>query len=124
MIDITGVDLVKFAQKTYELSMPQGLGFLHFTPEPLAEEDAKEIVERSGKYGNVKLDMDYVSGRACKMTVWEKDGRLVIQDAWYDHTDDQLKRLLAAFDIVSNTASEHGCACNCANCRVKQGQPA
>jgi hypothetical protein len=31
MIDITGVDLVKFAQKVYALSVPRGLGFLHHT---------------------------------------------------------------------------------------------
>jgi hypothetical protein len=127
VIDITGVDLVKFAQKVYELSFPQGMGFLHFTPTPLAEEEAKEIVERAAKYGGyggVKLDMDYVAGRACKMIVWEKDGRLVMTDSWYDHTDDQLKALLAAFDIELNAASEHRCACNCANCRVKHPQPA
>jgi hypothetical protein len=29
MISITGVDLFSFAQKVYELSQPQGLGFLH-----------------------------------------------------------------------------------------------
>jgi hypothetical protein len=37
MIDISGIDLVKFAQAVYELSKPQGLGFLHFSPGPLEE---------------------------------------------------------------------------------------
>jgi hypothetical protein len=120
MIDITGVDLVKFAQKVYELSMPQGLGFLHFTPTPLSEKEAIEIVELSSKMnGKIKLDMDYVSGRACKMVVWEKDGKLIISDSWYDHTDKQLKQLLSEFKIKAETISEHGCACNCADCRNK-----
>jgi hypothetical protein len=119
VIDIAGVDLVKFAQKAYELSVPQGMGFLHFTPAPLAEEDAKEIVERSS-HGNVRLSMDYVAGRACKMVVWEKDGKLQIRDSWYDHTDDQLRKLLEAFDLKLETASEHGCACNSASMQNAQ----
>lgn len=121
MIDITGVDLVKFAQKVYELSAPQGLGFLHFTPQPLSETDAKRIVENSkGHYGGVVLDMDYVAGRACKMVVWEKDGKLVIRDSWYDHTDSQLQTLLNNFNIKGGAASEHGCACECADCKEKR----
>ena len=119
MIDITGVDLVKFAQKTYELSSPQGLGFLHFTPQPLSDERAKEIVER-GKGTGYPLDMDYVDGRACKMTVFEKEGKLEIHDSWYDHTDEQLISLLSGFGISVEPAKEHGCACNCADCQVKQ----
>jgi hypothetical protein len=29
-IDITGVDMVEFVKKVYELSLPQGMGFLHY----------------------------------------------------------------------------------------------
>lgn len=123
MIDITGVDLVKFAQKAYVLSMPQGLGFLHYTPAPLSDEEAKKIVECSkGFVGGIVLSMDYVNGRACKMNVWEKNGKLHITDSWYDHTDDQLRRLLEAFHIKLESTSEHGCACNCAKCQIKQNR--
>jgi hypothetical protein len=124
MIDITGVDLVKFAQKAYELSMPQGLGFLRFTPDPLSEDDAKKIVECSCRPGRIKLNMDYVSGRACKMIVWEKNGRLIIDDSWYDHTDEQLIELLDEFGIVHTKLAKHGCACNCVTCRANHGKPA
>ena len=119
MIDITGIDLVKFVQKVFELSIPQGLGFFHFTPNPLTEEEARGIVDRASRNtGSVKLDMDYISGRACKMVVWEKNGKLTIQDTWYDHTDNQLKQLLAEFNIVSNVSGKHGLACNCIECQI------
>ena len=44
----------------------------------------------------------------------------MMNDAWYDHTDEQLKELLGAFDIELGVASEHGMACNCANCQKKR----
>ena len=37
MIDVTGIDLVEFAKKVYELSVPQGMGILHFTPQALLQ---------------------------------------------------------------------------------------
>ena len=101
--------------------MPQGLGFLHFTPKPLSNEEAISIVnEPHSSYSKVKLSMDYVSGRACKMTVFEKDGKLFINDSWYDHTDEQFQELLNAFDIKATPNTEHSCACNCLNCQAKQ----
>lgn len=119
MIDITGIDLVKFAQKVYELSSPQGLGFFHFTSSPLSEEEAKELLDINPG-SRCPLSMDYVHGRACKMTVHAKEGKLLINDAWYDPTDDQLKKLLAAFNIQMGSLKEHGIACNCVECRIKR----
>jgi len=123
MLDITGVDLVKFAQKVYELSMPQGLGFLHFTPEPLSEERVVELLSRFNDNPRMALAMDYVDGRACKMNVFKKDGKLVINDSWYDHTDAQLQTLLETFgkgDLVKgSSAAEHSPACNCVDCQKK-----
>lgn len=127
MIDITGVDLVKFAQKVYELSSPQGMGFLHYTPEPLSEEEAKQLVghpvehpDKLGMSDSVVLDMDYVRGRACKMTVWKEEGRLVINDNWYDHTDRILDMLLKEFGFSRKIEQEHGCACGCIDCQSKR----
>jgi len=113
MIDVTGVDLVKFAQKVYELSAPQGLGVMHFTPRPLTDEDAKSMIS-STKY---PLDMDYVSGRACKMTVIKRNDKLEIGDSWYDHTDSQFKELLDTFGIAAPSLRLHNRCCNCADCR-------
>lgn len=116
MIDCTKVDLVKLAQEAYRLSSPQGLGFLHFTPEPLPEEEAKQCVFDDDI--SFKLNMDYVNGRAVKLTVHkEKDGTLSLPDSWYDHTDEQYKELLLSVGIELQEFVEHGCACNCNNCR-------
>lgn len=127
MIDITGIDLVKFAQKVYELSAPQGLGFLHYTPEPLTEEEAKKCtyLDREPPYAHgsgVVLDMDYVKGRACKMVVWQKDGKLKIREPWYDHTDGIFKELLNTFNIQVPAETEHGIACGCMDCLSARGQ--
>ena len=61
--------------------------------------------------------MDYVNGRACKMAVYIENGRLLINDSWYDHTDEQYKKLLNYFGISVKIESEHGVACNCEECR-------
>ncbi len=124
MIDITGVDLVKFAQKVYDLSVPQGLGFLHFKSGGLSEEDARELIEKweNMKPTNTALSMDYVHGRACKMHVRKEGGKLLIADTWYDHTDSQFEELLKSFSIELTSKSKHGVACNCNDCNIKRGR--
>ena len=116
MIDITGIDLVEFAKKVYELSVSQGLGMFHFTPEPLADEEAKQFIHE----GYIALSMDYVKGRACKMKVWNKDGKLTTNDNWYDHTDRTYKQLLEHFNIQIPEEKEHGISCNCMDCQSKR----
>ena len=118
-IEVTGIDLVKFTQKVYELSRPQGMGFLHFTPEPLVESEAKQLVQPDDARN--LLDMDYVRGRACKMHVWKEGDKWFISDAWYDHTDRAYDELLSAFGIKrTQIDSEHGVACNCMDCQSKE----
>ena len=90
MIDITGSDLVKVAQAVYDLSKPQGMGFLHAKSGGLSDEQAKSLIQE----GRIALRMDYVSGRACKMTVFRDQGKLLIRDNWYDHSENQLMELI------------------------------
>ena len=116
MIDITGVDLVKFVKKVYELSVPQGLGFLHATPEPLTDAEVGYIVNMYKEDKRIALDMDYVKGRACKMIVWRNEDKLEIRDDWYDHTDENFKKLLDTFNITHTLNQKHGIACNCSDC--------
>lgn len=120
MIDITNVDMVKFVQKVYALSQPQGMGMIHFQPGDLSEEDAKSLIQEDGT-----VSMDYIKGRACKMYTSIKDGVIVIGDKWYDHTDAQLAELLGHIGLVSASGTlpdEHGISCNCDDCRVKKGR--
>jgi hypothetical protein len=116
-IEITGVDLAKFAQKAYELSVPKGMGFLHFREGGLSDSDAKMLVRDEGR---IALNMDYVHGRGCKMTVIREDEKLYIDDRWYDHTDEDLEDLLSAFSIKYEKKNrEHSIACDCIDCKLK-----
>jgi hypothetical protein len=91
-IDITNCDLRKVISAVYELSAPQGLGFLNFTPKPLSDEQIDAILASGSE--RYPLDMDYVGGRSCKFHVRrEANGRLTIPDRWYDHTGEQLREL-------------------------------
>lgn len=96
MIDITGTDLVKFAQNVFDLSSAQGMGFFHASDEPLSDEDAESLIryDVNQECRGIALSMDYVIGRACKMTVFREGDKLLISDAWFDHSEEQLKELL------------------------------
>ena len=119
MIDVTGVDLVKLAQKAYELSSPQGMGFLHFAPGGLTEEEAQSLVNKDDRWG--PLSMDYVRGRSIKLHVRRDNGKLVLPDSWYDHTDSQYKELLEEVGVeISKAPKDHSVACNCIECQRKR----
>ncbi len=94
MIEITRIDLVKFVQKVYDLSMPQGLGYLHFQDGQLESEEAERIIDAWKDNKRMAVDMDYIKGRSCKMHVHKEGKKLWIQSSWYDHTESQLKELL------------------------------
>ena len=121
-VDLTGVDLKEFAKKVYDLSVPQGFGFLHAVSGSLSDEDAISIVDRFTDSERIALDMDYIRGRACKMTVFKKDGKLFTYIPWYDHTDEQLAKLLEHFAVPAAIFDkvEHGAACNCVKCGKKR----
>lgn len=91
MIDITGADLVEVVKAAYDLSSPQGLGFLHHEEGSLTDEQAKSLINED-RFAVV--GMDYVKGRACKFSVLKQDEKLYINNTWYDHSDDQLAALL------------------------------
>ena len=120
MIDVTGIDLVEFAKAVYDLSLPKGMGHLHYNPEPLSDEEAKGLVASSELKGHSALSMDYVKGRCCKMHVSRHEGQLEISDNWYDHTDAMFDKLLERFGLNRGGTSEHGCACECDTCRASR----
>jgi hypothetical protein len=101
MIEITGVNLIDFAKRVYDLSRPQGLGFLHFKEGDMDAATEQWLSERiASEKGRIALSMDYVSGRACKMTVFrDDDGTLWIDDSWFDHGNHLLNELLKTFGL-------------------------
>ena len=99
MIDVTGIDFVKFAKKVYELSSPQGLGILNSDNKLLTENEAKAIIKNwKGDYLYV-VSMDYIKGRSCKMDVIKKEGKMYMPESWYDHSGEDLKELLKSVGI-------------------------
>ena len=119
MIDVTGVNLVELVKKAYELSRPQGLGMIRYDSTPMTDEEAQELINNNTK-GEVHLD--YVKGRSLKFHVFNKNGKLSMNDSWYDHTDSQLKELLTHVGVDADFRKEHSCSCNCDECRVKRGE--
>lgn len=105
MIDVTNCGMRKLIAKAYELSVPQGLGFLHFTPRPLSDAEIDTIISH-GKGTNYPVSMDYVNGRSIKLHVMLKEGKLLIPDRWYDHSDPQLAELCDAIGAVKPVRAE------------------
>lgn len=127
-IDVTGIDLIQFIKEVYKLSVPAGLGYLHFRKGELTNEEAKEILAIWKNDEQFALDIDYLKGRACKITIFRKDRRgekIFIYSPWYDHTDIQLKKLLKEVWPKDRLfpelkAEEHGISCHCVDCQSKR----
>lgn len=99
MIDITGIPLTEVAKAAYDLSRPQGMGFLHYQEGSLSDEDAAKLVNEDHR--SCPLEMDYVRGRAVKLTVFRKDGKLLILNKWFDHSESDLEELLSRIGVKS-----------------------
>jgi len=112
MIKINDLDISKFLRNVYEMSVPMGMGFLHYQPGNASDEmvesmkkefderlqKAKQEHQKNGKTYRAFFGLDYVQGRQCKMQFFlDGDGEsVVIYDRWMDHSDDQLAGLLQA----------------------------
>lgn len=97
MIEVTGIDLGKFARKVYELSAPSGNAHKR-----LSETMLGVVLKQHGERGwkRFVLDMHKVHDRLCNMTVYESaDGKWYINNAWYGHSEEQFEELLKAFNI-------------------------
>ena len=83
---------IQIIKAVYDLSRPQGLGFLHFSPEPLTDEQALACIPKPELPG---LHLDYIAGRACKFVLFSgPEGRYFDAEWWYDHSPDDLGNLI------------------------------
>ena len=98
MIDITRADLRLVIREVYALSSPQGMGLLHFKRGELTDEEVDAILASGTPLHPVS--MDYVNGRSCKFSVTFRDGRRLIGDRWYDHSESQLDQLLKTIGVT------------------------
>lgn len=94
-IDITGCDLIALVKKAYALSSPQGLGFLHYREGELSDDEAKSVIEQTAN-ARYAASLDYVLGRSVKLRVLKDGDRMMIYKSWYDHSEYQLRELLAS----------------------------
>lgn len=123
-VDITGVMLPEFVKEVYNHSGPQGLGMLHFTSEGLSNEEVNEILDATW-FGSVILHLDYIKGRACKMTVYKENDCIYIGYPWFDHTHEDFVSLLKAVwpegkPFPAFPHGTHNISCNCVVCRDKR----
>jgi hypothetical protein len=59
-ISIEGLDKAEVFAALYNAARPQGLGFLHYTPEPMTADEARKSFAIEGYH-------DYVQGRVMKV---------------------------------------------------------
>lgn len=102
MIDVTDVPLGALVRAAYSPSRAQGLGHFAFQAGDLSDEDVSEIIERGKSDPMCAIGMDYVHGRSVKFHVRRINGRLYINNSWYDHTDSELRSLLKAVGLSSD----------------------
>lgn len=119
-IKITEASLPALVKNAYALSHSQGLGALYFSPGHNLDPEVVEAI-LGGDSGYCRLRMDYVEGRAVKLSV-HREGDDIFIDAdqrrpWYDHTRADFAELLRL------TLSEEEKALNAAVLPYYFGEP-
>jgi hypothetical protein len=66
MVSIKGLSKAKVLAALYNNSRPQGMGFLHFTPQDMTEKEAEDLL-KEGTY------FDYLKGRVMKVDLSHDD---------------------------------------------------
>ena len=60
-IDVTDVDLVKLAKSAYDLSVPAGLGYLHYRESGMSDEEANILIKACKNDNELALQLSFVS---------------------------------------------------------------
>ncbi len=90
-IAISRENLPKVIAKAFDLSNPQGMGYLHFKPGGIPEDELNRILARADETENPyrkNVRLDYVQGRAVKLSIDYEEGSqqwYLEGDSWYDH---------------------------------------
>lgn len=103
-VDVTGIPLENIIRAAYSLSRQQGLGVYDTAGRHAITADVIDEIIKSGENGPqfALISMDYVNGRAVKMTVGKFGERRVIQRRWFDHTDEDMRQFLTLIGIDEN----------------------
>jgi hypothetical protein len=90
-------DLRALVKKAYDLSRPQGLGFLHYREGDLDDALVDEILSRDRD--RCAFSTDYVQGRAVKFSVYRDDDGLYVGARWFDHNHWSYTALLGSVGV-------------------------
>ena len=85
MIEIQEHQIKELVKAVYNMSEPVGMGFLHYTPEDLTDEEAKGLIDMASK--TCVVSMDYVNGRQCKFSIFKVGDKFAVANSWGDHSD-------------------------------------
>jgi len=71
-MDISKLDKAEVLAALYNRAQPQGMGFLHYTPEDMTVEEAQVVLDDLKEYGH-RPYFDYVKGRVMKVSLYNGD---------------------------------------------------
>lgn len=106
-IDVTGCDPVEIIRTAFAMSVQRGLGLLEHRAGDLTADEEADLRQRMARETpRVALDVDYLRGRAVKLTVFvdRATGRLYLRDTWFDHGPAQLADLIDRIGIGDGRA--------------------
>lgn len=95
MIDIKGLDKAEVLIALYEHARPQGLGFLHYTPEQMTRAEALAWLEKTERF-------DYLNGRVMKVDL-SKDA---FEEWLYDRDNGDGAAAHAVREVAIETTAE------------------
>jgi hypothetical protein len=98
-ISITGLDKAEVLMALYNRARPQRMGFLHYTPTPLAKEEAQQLLAGSNYF-------DYLNGRVMKVSLEgdELDPRLYDRDNGSGAAAEVIAELRKTGDVFSESS--------------------
>ncbi|KKM13999.1 hypothetical protein LCGC14_1710600 [marine sediment metagenome] len=73
-MDISKLDKAEVLAALYNRAQPQGIGYLHYTPEDMTVEEAQMILDDLKEYGH-RPYFDYLKGRVMKVSLYKDDMR-------------------------------------------------
>ncbi len=68
-IDVSTIPPARLLAALYNRSHPQGMGFLHATPEDMTEEEAQNLLQDSTGQVREFTYFDYLNGRVMKVEI-------------------------------------------------------
>ncbi len=95
MIDVTGIDLLKFAKDVFDITPVGGkVGMIGGKIQALTDKEAQKLIDEYIYDEKIALSVMKIHGRDCRMTVYRSDNSLLIESNWLGHSSEDLQELL------------------------------